>query len=51
MDIKETDNFTYMGSIVNTEGGSDEDMKSRISNARIAFNILRSIWKSSAISL
>jgi hypothetical protein len=51
IDIKETDNFTYLVSIVNTEGGADEDIKSRISRARIAFNILRPIWKSSALSL
>jgi hypothetical protein len=51
MDIKETDNFTYLGSIVNTEGGSDEHIKSRISKARIAFNILCPIKKSSALSL
>jgi hypothetical protein len=43
--------FPDLGNIVNTEGGADEDIMIRISRARIAFNILHPIWKSSALSL
>ena len=32
--------FTYLGSIVNTNGGTDEDVKARIGKARAAFNTL-----------
>lgn len=49
--IKETEKFTYLGSVVSTDGGTDEDTKSRISKARTAFIILHPIWKSSALSL
>jgi hypothetical protein len=36
IDINKTDNFTYLGSIVNTEGATDTDLKSRIRKTRIA---------------
>ena len=49
-DIKEVDKFVYLGSVVNKDGGTDEDIKSRTSKARHAFRILRSIWRSSALS-
>ena len=37
--------FTYLGSIVSTNGGTSEDAKARIGKARAAFNILQKIWK------
>lgn len=48
--LVETDRFVYLGSVVNIDGGADEDVKSRISKARVAFNILRPIWNSKALS-
>ncbi|KAL6491468.1 hypothetical protein MHYP_G00018130 [Metynnis hypsauchen] len=49
-DLKETDHFIYLGSVVNTDGGADEDVRSRINKARLAFNTLRPIWNSKALS-
>ena len=45
------DKFTYLGSVVSTDGGADEDIKSRISKARHAFRTLTPIWRSSALTL
>ncbi|KAH3852873.1 hypothetical protein DPMN_095394 [Dreissena polymorpha] len=42
-DLVETDRYVYLGSVVNIDGGADEDVKSRINKARVAFNILRPI--------
>ena len=49
--LKETGRFKYLGSIVSVDGGADEDVQSRINKARLAFNSLRPIWKSKALSL
>ena len=48
--IKEVDKFVYLGSVVSKDGGTDEDIKSRINKARHAFNTLRPIWRSAALS-
>lgn len=40
--------FTYLGSIVNTLGGTDEDVRSRIAKSNVAFGMLRKVWKSSS---
>nr|KAG5698293.1 hypothetical protein BaRGS_016995 [Batillaria attramentaria] len=50
-DIKEVDKFTYLGSVVSKDGGTDEDIKSRTNKARHAFRTLRPIWRSTALSL
>ena len=49
-DLAETDRFMYLGSVVNIDGGADDDVKSRINKARVAFNTLRPIWNSKALS-
>ncbi|PVD19664.1 hypothetical protein C0Q70_20154 [Pomacea canaliculata] len=49
--ILETDHFTYLGSIVSKDAGADDDIRSRINKARHAFNSLRPIWNSRALSL
>ncbi len=33
--LKEVDNFTYLGSIIDKQGGTDVDVKVRIGNATI----------------
>ena len=38
--LEEVEEFTYMGCIVNIEGGTDADVKNRINKARVIFNIL-----------
>ena len=48
--LEEVDSFTYLGSIVNTQGGTEADVKSRISKARAAFIQLRNVWSSKEIS-
>ncbi|CAH8842515.1 unnamed protein product [Trichobilharzia szidati] len=49
-DLKEVNSFTYLGSIVSTTGGTDEDVKSRIGKARNTFINLKPIWKSSSLN-
>ncbi|KAL6487922.1 hypothetical protein MHYP_G00045480 [Metynnis hypsauchen] len=49
-DLKETDRFIYLGSVVNTDGGADKDVRSWINKARLAFNTLRPMWNSKALS-
>ncbi|RUS72298.1 hypothetical protein EGW08_019944 [Elysia chlorotica] len=49
--IKELDKFTYLGSVVDKHGVTEEDIKSRTNKARFAFNSLRLIWNSSALSI
>jgi len=48
--IKEVSKFIYLGSVVSKDGGTDEDIKCRINKARHAFNTLRPIWRSTALS-
>ena len=49
--VEEVAEFTYLGSIVNIEGGTDDaDVKNRINNARVIFNILRKVWSTKNIS-
>ena len=47
--LQEVDSFTYLGSIINGEGGTEEDIKIRIQKARGAFVTLKNIWKSGQI--
>ena len=44
--LDEVESCTYLGSIINVQGGTDEDVKSRIGKARTAFLQLQTIWKS-----
>ena len=44
--IEEVEAFTYLGSIIDKQGGTDADVRSRIGKARTAFTLLRNIWKS-----
>ena len=47
--LEEVESFTYLGSVVDTTGGTDADIKSRINKARVVFNMLRKIWSSTNI--
>ena len=47
--LDETDSFTYLGS--NKNGGTEEDVKARIQKARVAFILLRNIWRSKQIKI
>ncbi|VDO97751.1 unnamed protein product [Schistosoma margrebowiei] len=42
--LKDVEFFTYLGSIIDEQGGSDADVKAKIDKARIAFLQLMNIW-------
>ncbi|VDO51650.1 unnamed protein product [Schistosoma margrebowiei] len=42
--------FTYLGSIIDEQGGSNADIKARVGKARAAFLQLRNIWNSKQLS-
>ena len=48
-EIEAVNSFTYLGSIVNKEGGTEEDVNSRLKKARNAFGMLTKIWRSTHI--
>ena len=50
-DIENVEQFTYLGSVVSRDGGTDREIKSRIGKATAAFKTLRPIWTSQAISV
>ena len=49
--LEEVDNFTYLGSIVDKQGGTDADVRTRIGKARAAFIQLKNIWSSTDLRL
>ena len=46
-----TETFTYLGSIVRQDGGTSEDIQSRLSKSRNAFRSLTAVWRSSPYSI
>jgi hypothetical protein len=49
-EIEEMGHFTYLGSIVDQQGGTEADIKGRIGKARVAFLQLGNIWKTKGIT-
>ena len=47
--MEEVEEFTYLGGIVNIEGGTDADVKNRIDKIRVIFIILGKAWNVSNI--
>ena len=47
--LEEVETFTYLGSVINQQGGTDADVKTRIGKARAAFIALKNIWRSNLI--
>ena len=47
--LEEVDSFTYLGSIIDSQGGTDADVKTRIGKARTAFVMLINIWNSTKL--
>ena len=47
--LEEVESFRYLGSIVDTRGGTEADVKTRIGKTRATFHILRNVWKSRII--
>ncbi|RXN15856.1 endonuclease-reverse transcriptase [Labeo rohita] len=48
--IQEVESFVYLGSIVDTQGGTDRNVTARIGKARSAFVMLKNIWASREIT-
>ena len=49
--IDQVGSFTYLGSIISKDGGSSEDVKSRIAKAQGVFPLLKKVWNNRKISL
>nr|KAG5692146.1 hypothetical protein BaRGS_020694 [Batillaria attramentaria] len=48
--LEEVENFTYLGSIVDKQGGTDADVRIRTGKARSAFLQLKNVWSSADLS-
>ncbi|VDP40683.1 unnamed protein product [Schistosoma mattheei] len=48
--MEDVESFTYLGSIIDEQGGSDADVKAKIGKARAAFIQLENIWNSKQLS-
>ena len=46
-----TEIFTYLGSVVRQDGGTNEDIQSRLSKDKNAFRSLNAVWRSSQYSI
>ena len=49
--LEDTYSFAYLGSTINKNGGTEEDVKAMIQKARVAFIKLRKNWKQNKSSL
>ena len=50
-DIENFASFTYLGSVIAVDGGTERDVRVRNGKARTAFLLLRPVWRSKEISL
>ena len=48
--IERVTQFTYLGSIIDNRGGSEEDIKARIRKTQTALSALNKIWHSTTYS-
>ena len=48
--IEDVNTFIYLGAILNTTGGTNEDIRRRLGLAKITYNKLTPIWNNSQIS-
>jgi hypothetical protein len=48
-EVENVEQFTYLGSIISTTGGTDEDIKARKRKAQQAFAMLKSVWRSTTL--
>ena len=44
-DLKYVDRFTYLGSVLTTDGGADKDIHNRLAKGRTAFRMLDPVWR------
>ena len=50
-DMENVASFTYLGSVISVYGGAERDVLVRTGKARIAFLLLRPVWRLKEISL
>ena len=48
--LEEVEAFTYLGSVLDKQGGTDADVKARIGKARTAYLQLKNIWSSNVVT-
>ena len=48
--LEEVDNFTYLGSVVSKNGGTEEDINERLKKARASYGMLNKVWRSASIN-
>jgi hypothetical protein len=48
-EVENIEQFTYLGSIISTTGGTDEDIKARKRKAQQAFAMLKTVWRSTTL--
>ncbi|VDP36310.1 unnamed protein product [Schistosoma margrebowiei] len=48
--LEDVESFTYLGSIIDEQGGSNADVKAKIGKARTAFLQLKNLWNSKQLS-
>ena len=48
-EVENVEQFTYLGSIISTTGGTDEDIKARKRKAQQAFAMLKPVWRSTTL--
>lgn len=44
--LEEVESFTYLGSIIDNQAGTDADVKAKIGKARAAFLTMKNVWNS-----
>ena len=49
--LEEVREFTYPVSVIDSDGGTEADIRSRIGKARVAFAQLKKVWKSTQIKI
>ena len=49
-ELEDDESFVYLGAIVCTSGGAEEDIGARLGKARTAYNKLRTVWKNNQFS-
>ncbi|VDO66092.1 unnamed protein product [Schistosoma curassoni] len=49
--LEDVESFTYLGSIIDEQGGSDADVKARNGKARVTILQLKNIWNSKHLSV
>nr|KAG5714221.1 hypothetical protein BaRGS_018438 [Batillaria attramentaria] len=49
--IREVESFVYLGSVVDGQGGTDQDVTARIGKARAAMVMLKNVWASKVFSI